>query len=136
MKRHKRTWVRRLRMAARVLGIAAAVLFLTSNQAKALKLLAPTRFGMESLAANVYVDRAMPAAQRAEILRLVAGAEQKLGDFYGGVTSNPRLVFCSTEESFRAFGGARQRGLTLGQYAAIFSPRGLTLPIVTHEWSH
>jgi hypothetical protein len=132
----KRTWISRLRLAVRVLAIAALALFFTSNQAKALKLLAPTRFGMESIGRNIYVDKEMPSGQREEVLRLVAESERRIGRFYGGATSAPKLIFCSTEGSFQAFGGTQQRGLTLGKYASLFSPRGLTEPIVTHEWSH
>jgi hypothetical protein len=136
MRTRRRPWSRRIRLAVRVIAIAGLTLFLTSNQAKALKLLAPGHFGMEAIGPGIYVNEEMSPAQRREMLRVAAESKRKLGRFYGGVTSVPLLVFCSTEERFQALGGGKQRGMTVGKYAAIFSPRGLTTPIVTHEWSH
>lgn len=136
MNARRRPWLRRIRLAVRVVAIAGLTLLLTSNQAKALKLLAPEQFGMEAIAPGIYVNEEMSPSQRQELQRVVAESKRKLGQFYGGVTSSPMLVFCSTEERFQALGGTKERGRTWGKYVAILSPRGLTTPILTHEWSH
>jgi hypothetical protein len=120
----------------RVIAIAGLVLVATSNRAKAIKLLAPTGFGMADLGGNVYVDRAMSADQREDMLRMVKEARQTIERVYGGVASDPVIVCCATDERFRAFGGGGQRGISYGRYALLLAPRGLTLPILAHEWSH
>jgi hypothetical protein len=136
MRRKTRMRWTRIRLAVRVIAMAGLALVATSNQAKAIKLLAPTRFGMEAIGGNVYVERAMSAGQREDVLRMVKDAQQTIRRVYGGVASDPWIVCCSTEERFRAFGGTAQRGVSYGPYALLLAPRGLTLPILSHEWSH
>jgi hypothetical protein len=136
MQRSTRTWRARLRFGVRVIAIASLVLVATSNRAKAIKLLAPTGFGMEDLGGNVYVDPEMPSDQREDVLRIVEDARQTIRRVYGDVASDPVIVCCSTDERFRAFGGGGQRGISYGRYALLLGPRGLTLPILAHEWSH
>jgi hypothetical protein len=132
----KQKFLSKIRLTVRVLALIGLLVFFCTRQARAMKLIAPTWFGMESIASRVYVDKAMPAGQRAEILKLVSGAEQQVRRYYGSATAKPKLLFCSREETFQSFGGTKQTGLTVLGYASLFSPRGLSVPIVAHEWSH
>lgn len=99
-------------------------------------LMPPTALGMEEVAPKLFVNKEMPVLQRAEFLRAVAETKIKITNFYGGIISDPQILACSTEECFAGIGGRQQRGLHLGKSKILLSPRGLTIPILTHEWSH
>lgn len=128
--------ISRLRLALRIIGILAVILFLTSHQAKAMKLLAPAWFGMEPIAPGVYADKAMPAAERRKVLQMIPTAKSQVARYYGNVTASPKLFFCSSEAAFQSIGGTKQTGLSYFSCASVFSPRGLSAPIIAHEWSH
>jgi len=115
-----------------------AVLLLCSgcSTIKGTKLWVPEWFDMEPVAARIFVDKEMPSAQRKRALDLVAESEQRLARYYGNVASTPKLLFCSTEACFRSFGGSTNRAKSFGDYASFFSPRGLSVPILSHERSH
>lgn len=132
-----RAVIRRIRIAIRwMLPIGLVIFFCTCQQARAIKLLAPTWFGMQRIANHVYVDKATTAPQRDEILTIVSQAHDRVGRYYGAINCQPNLFFCSTEKSFQSFGGSRQTGATFWTAASLFSPRGQSSAIVAHEWSH
>jgi hypothetical protein len=99
-------------------------------------LMSPTTLGMEEVAPKVFVNKEMSILQRSEVLRTVIEARKKITNFYGGIISEPQILACSTEECFVGIGGRQQRGLHLGKSKILISPRGLTIPILTHELSH
>lgn len=105
------------------------------NRAKAY-LLPPTVIGLDELTPKVYVNKEMSIAHREQFTGVVAEARRKITDFYGGTFSQPEILACSTEECFAAIGGGKPRGVNLSKSKLILSPRGLTVPILTHEWSH
>jgi hypothetical protein len=96
----------------------------------------PTWLGMEEVAPKVFVNKEMPLTQREWVSRSVTEARKKIAEFFGDVISGPQILACSTEECFAGLGGGKQRGLHLGGSKILFAPRGLTIPILTHEWSH
>ena len=133
----KRIRLRRFRRTARYLALAVAVVFFcTCHKARALKLFRPTLFGMEAIAPRTYVDKAMPSDQREQILKIVSDSEARVARYYGNVSTRPELFFYSSQDSFQSFGGASETGLTFLGRASLFSPRGRSVPIVAHEWSH
>ena len=137
MKPTKRKPLSKIRLAIRVLVLLGLVVFFcTCHRARAVKLFAPTWFGMESIASGVYVDKAMTAGQREEILKIVSEAGQRVGRCYGNTTAKPKLLFCSSEAAFQSFGGTKEGGMTYFAYASLLSPRGQSAAIVAHEWSH
>jgi hypothetical protein len=99
-------------------------------------LVPPSALGMEKVAPKVFVNKEMSLVQREQVSRLVTEARINIADFYGGITCEPEIFACSTEECFVGIGGGRQLGLHLGRSKILISPRGLTIPILTHEWSH
>ena len=113
-----------------------AIVYCTCPKARAIKVLTPTWFGMESIAARVYVDKAMPVEQREHVLKMVEESKSQLANYYGDVSTTPKLLFLSSESGFRSFGGTGETGMSFFGYASLFSPRGLSSPIVAHEWSH
>lgn len=105
------------------------------NRAKTY-LLPPTSLGLEEVAPKVFVNKEMSPIQREEFSRTVTEARKKVAVFFGDVVSGPQILACSTEDCFVGLGGGKQRGLHLGKSKILISPRGLTIPILTHEWSH
>jgi hypothetical protein len=99
-------------------------------------LMPPKALGMEEVAPNLFVNKEMSILQRSDFLRTVTEARKKISSFYGGIFSEPQILACSTEECFVGIGGRQQRGLHIGKSKILISPRGLTIPILTHEWSH
>jgi hypothetical protein len=99
------------------------------------KALNPTLFGMEQIAANIYADSAMPDEARRGLVTNVVEAKDRIAEVYGVAVSTPEIVACSTQTCFESFGGGRQRALTFGN-RVLLSPRGSTVHIVSHEWSH
>ena len=115
----------------------AALLFCTGcSTVKGAKLWVPTWFDMEPIADRIFVDKEMPSAEMAQVLTLVKASEERIVQYYGRVTSSPKFFFCSTEECFKSFGGSTNRAKSFGDYATLFSPRGMSIPIISHERSH
>lgn len=121
----------------KILLILSALLFITGcSSFKAAKLLVPTWFGMEKIDARVFVNKEMSSAERAQILSLIAESEKQIIKYYGKATSRPEYFFCATEECYKSFGFTSSRAQSFGNYGCLFSPRGATVPIISHEWSH
>lgn len=115
----------------------AALLFCTGcSTVRGAKLWAPTWFDMEPIADRVFVNKDMPSTDRAQALMLVNASEKRIVQYYGKATSSPKNFFCSTEACFKSFGGSTNRAKSFGDYATLFSPRGMSIPIISHEWSH
>lgn len=119
-----------------VIAIAALLLCTGCSSVNSAKLWVPAWFGMEPLSDRVFVNKEMPSSERDQVLVLVSASEKQIIKYYGKATSAPRFFFCSTEECFRSFGGSTNRAKSFGQSASLFSPRGMSVSIVSHEWSH
>jgi hypothetical protein len=98
--------------------------------------MSPASLGMEKIAPNVFVNHNMPPEDREKVARIVIEAKEKIIDFYGSAISSPDFLICSTYECFSGLGGTVQRGLQLGKSKILISPKGITAPILAHEWSH
>jgi hypothetical protein len=115
----------------------AALLFCTGcSTVRGTKLLVPTWFDMEPIADRVFVNKEMPSTERAQALMLVSASEKRIVQYYGKAISTPKFFFCSTDECFKSFGGSTSRAKSFGDYATLFSPRGMSIPIISHERSH
>ena len=100
------------------------------------KLWAPTWFDMEPISDRIFVNKEMSSTGKAQALMLVAASEKRISQYYGRVTSSPKFFFCSTEDCFQSFGGSTSRAKSFGDYGTLFSPRGMSAAIISHEWSH
>lgn len=78
----------------------------------------------------------MSSADRENVVKIAIEAKEKIVSFYGSTMSAPDILACSTKECFADLGGTVQRGLLLGKKKILISPKGLTTPILAHEWSH
>lgn len=89
---------------------------------------------MKLIAPHIYVDREMPSGNAPRLLNIVEKARVRAAYFYGELTANPDILFCSTLECYRKFGGI---GLGYADGATvIISPYGVRAAIVCHELSH
>ncbi len=87
-----------------------------------------------AIAPNIYVDRDISSANAAHLLNLVDKARIRAGYYYGELVSKPEILFCSSMESYRKFGGVGL-GYTLGN-TILISPYGWRAAILSHELSH
>lgn len=99
-------------------------------------LMSPSFLGMKEIVPKVFVNHDMSLAERENVVEIVNEARDKIVRFYGGVMSSPDILACSTKQSFSNLGGTTQRGLSFGKSKILISPKGLTVPILAHEWSH
>lgn len=103
---------------------------------KSAKLLAPVSFGLTQIAPNVFVEQSMSEPQRESLLKAIESARKRIHLYYGSVLSTPEFIACATEECFISLGGITSRAKAYGESKILLSPRGLTVPIIAHEWSH
>lgn len=106
----------------------------TSTLPAARAVMAPASNGMLAIAPHIYVDRELPAASVSRLLNIVEKARVRTAYFYGELISRPDILFCSTIECYRKFGGIGL-GYTRGNQVLI-SPCGSRAAIVSHELSH
>ncbi|MGK5684359.1 hypothetical protein [Actinoplanes sp. URMC 104] len=96
----------------------------------------PRCYGLREVGDGVYGERHLTAAQREQLTTLAAAARERVGDFYGGRESDPRLVTCFTDRCYRRIGGGGERGIAVLDRAVMLSPRGLDVVIASHELAH
>jgi hypothetical protein len=114
----------------------AALALSACSTLKSARLLAPAASGMVQIAPLLFVDPAMPAGQRAMLPGAIAQARQRVRLYYGSVVAEPEIIACSTEKCFQSVGGVSARAKAYGASRLLLSPRGLTVPMLAHEWSH
>lgn len=90
--------------------------------------------GLVEIAPRIYVDRAVDPAHVSQLLNLVDKARVRADFFYGELVSSPDILFCSSMECYRKFGGIGL-GYTHGN-TILISPYGWRAAIVSHEISH
>lgn len=91
----------------------------------------PGVFGLTEIAPRIWSD----APQNAGAYRgLVANARRNVAAFFG-TANNPVIILCSTQTCAQRF-AIRGNGASVGPYAVLVSPGGLTLGTLTHELIH
>jgi len=96
----------------------------------------PESAGMVPVDGVLFVEDGTSPADADALRRTVAAAKERVAAVYGAATTAPPILACATEGCFARFGGGRQRAISLGGRVLVLSPRGLTVPILAHEWSH
>ncbi len=123
-------------------GAILSVLLLTSwlftgcSTVKSAKLWAPETFGMIQVAPQIYMEQKVSDDQRESLLKAVNSARQRIHLYFGSLLSKPEIVACVTETCYQSLGGMTSRAKAHGESKILLSPRGLTVPIIAHEWSH
>jgi len=97
---------------------------------------APQAAGMEPVGPHLYVEPAMPPAQRQHLLEQIEMGHAMVAGFYGSVTTQPYIVACITQACDQRFGSYGGRAAAYGDMAIRLSPDGLSAPLIAHEWSH
>jgi len=100
------------------------------------KLWVPKWFGLEPLVENIYVDKNMALPQREALQAAIITAREQIRLHFGEVTSAPDIIACSTESCYRSLSGVTARAKAYGSSKLLLSPRGITAPMISHEWSH
>ena len=96
----------------------------------------PTTFGMDEVHPRLYVEPAMTAEQRQEVQGQIDSGRAQAERFYGGITASPYFVACVTSACDLRFGSYGQRAAAYGDLAIRLWTKGLSAPVVAHEWSH
>lgn len=94
----------------------------------------PAEHGLVEIAPHVFVDSEVSPANAAHLLNLIDKARVRAGFYYGELVSVPDILFCSSMECYRKFGGIGL-GYTRGNNILI-SPSGWRTAIISHELSH
>ncbi|MDH3702616.1 MAG: hypothetical protein OEU46_15010 [Alphaproteobacteria bacterium] len=112
---------------------AAALLFF---QPAIVAIACPSCMGFERVGGNVYVNRAMPAGKRIQVVAHLGMSISAVETFFGELSAHPMIFACSTEECYRRLGVKTARGAAFGAVAIRLSPRGLDNAIAIHELAH
>ena len=96
----------------------------------------PKTFGMDEVNPRLYVEPAMTAEQRQEVQRQIDSGRAQVERFYGSITTAPYFVACVTSECDVRFGSYGQPAAAYGDLAIRLWAKGLSAPVVAHEWSH
>ena len=113
-----------------VLALAAC------NTLRSAKLLAPTWFGFTEVKERVYIDEGASEERQRAVFAAVDAARQRVADFFGEATAEPRIFACVTDACFARMGGSTARGKTYGESHILVSPQGIDVVILAHELTH
>ena len=131
----------RLRLAL-ILGIATAALALLGSVAAVLAFpfgaatACPGCYRLDRFADNAFIERAATPKQREHAAKVLEHARERVAAFYGGLSANPRVLICVSEDCYRRIRGAGSRGNAFLDLALQLSPRSIDTVIATHELSH
>lgn len=96
----------------------------------------PKASGLDEVDRGLYVEPSMTADQRQALLERIDVGRAAVVAFFGEVTTTPYVVACLTEACDRRFGSYGQRAAAYADFAIRLSPKGLSAPLIAHEWSH
>ena len=96
----------------------------------------PKASGMDEEGPQLYVEPSMTVDQRQDLHRQIERGRATLVAFYGDVTAKPYFVACLTTDCDIRFGSYGQRAASYGDLAIRLSAKGLSAPLIAHEWSH
>lgn len=100
--------------------------------AKPLRLWAPSLHGL-SCAEAVCVEE---AERLAEATALYESALSRIDTFGTPLRKRPRMVFCSTDACYRAFGGGAERAITYPWVGSLIAPTSWAPHFARHELIH
>ena len=99
------------------------------------KLIAPSHFGMEQIAPDVYLETGADDASKTALVAAMLQAQQAVRQTYGSVVSRPVVHACLSESCYTEFGGRGSIAKIYGNQI-LLSPRGRNWHFLAHEWSH
>jgi hypothetical protein len=126
-----------LRPAATFLGAllitGATVITVTFPAAAAA--VCPSCFGFRLVAPGIYVEKGHTDDGATALVAAVHEGRRRVRRFWGGREAAPRILLCISEDCFKRMNGGRRRGMSLLDFVAVLSPRGLNPVIAAHELS-
>lgn len=120
--------LKRLLLVALLAAPLAAWAFL-----KPVRVLAPELNGVSCLSDTICTD---DPSRYTVASNLYKSARQFVEAAVGPMEHKPRVIFCSTDGCFQAFGLGRRSAATLGTVAIVVSPRAWQSHYVRHEILH
>lgn len=100
---------------------------------KPVRVLAPELNGVSCLSDTICIDD----ASRYDVAsNLYESARQFVENAVGPMEHKPRVIFCSTDGCFQAFGLGRRSAAAIGTVAIVVSPRAWQPHYVRHEMLH
>lgn len=96
----------------------------------------PSCYGFEQVTNHLFVESAMPAADRTMLRETVIKAADQVAIFYGSFDRRPTILACETDACDHRLGGRGARATTFGTLFVRVSRRGLNQTILAHEFSH
>ena len=116
--------------------LLASWLITGCSTVKSAKLWVPEAFGLVQIAPQIYAEKQLSEGQQKSLLKAVETARQRIHLYFGSVLSRPEILACATESCYQSLGGMTSKANAYGESKILLSPRGLTAPIIAHEWSH
>ncbi len=95
----------------------------------------PACFGFGLVAPDIYVEKGYSDDQAAALVAAVSEGRERVQQFWGGREAAPRIFICISDDCFQRMRGGRRRGMSLLDFVAVLSPRGLNPVIAAHELS-
>lgn len=99
-------------------------------------LVCPRCFGFAPHADGLYVESGMPDETRAQLSAALTEARQKVGAFYGGMQTTPRILACATRGCVDRIGGGGGKGAAYLTFGLRLAPDGIDPAVIAHELSH
>lgn len=115
---------------------ACAVLLAGCGAIHSAQMWFPKASGMDEVNPRLYVEPSMTADQRQALQQQIEIARATIVAFYGDATATPHIVACLTNACDVRFGSYGQRAAAYGDFAIRLSAKGLSSPLIAHEWSH
>ena len=100
---------------------------------KPLKILVPEIAGVECYEKSICVD---DISKLSEATALYEKSIKVISNKLSPISSEPTVVFCSTENCFSSFGFNNQAAVSIASVGIVISPRGWKDHYVTHELIH
>lgn len=88
---------------------------------------------------EIYFRKDVSESSRGELKAIIKNAENRVARFWGEKTTNPKFIYCDTDDDFTAFGSpfsTPAATIMHIQSYIVISKDGADLDIISHELSH
>lgn len=115
-----------------ILGLAV-IIVVTAAMYRPLRVFYPSLAGLRCTAERICIE---DEERLEEAKQLVASAMENLDAKLSPLGYRPKVIFCSTQACFEAFGFRHASAQTRGAVATVVGPRGWVTHYLTHELIH
>jgi len=96
----------------------------------------PACYGFQQAAPHVFIESTAKAPDVARIKSDFAAARERLLGFYPDLRAQPKWLFCVTDTCQNRVGGQGPLAMAYLNFYVQVSPKGQSVPILTHEMAH